>query len=92
MIPQYRTLKSKLPKYHLKKAQYRNTVKPHVPLHMPLNEFLLLYTIVISTQILNTTKRFFKAVLQRSSDFQEIRNSTTVFMNNAGTGLRFRDH
>ena len=33
MIPQYRTLKSKLPKYRLKKkAQYRNTVNPHVPL------------------------------------------------------------
>ena len=33
MIPQYRPLKSKLPKYRLKKlAQYRNTVNPHVPL------------------------------------------------------------
>ena len=30
-IPQYRTLKSKLPKYRLKKAQYRNTVNPHAP-------------------------------------------------------------
>ena len=32
MIPQYRTLKSKLPKYRLKKAQYGTTVNPHVPL------------------------------------------------------------
>ena len=32
MIPQYRTLKLKLPKYRMKKNQYRNTVNPHVPL------------------------------------------------------------
>ena len=30
MIPQYRTLKSKLPKYRLKKAQNRDTVSLHV--------------------------------------------------------------
>lgn len=35
--------------------------------HMQLNAFLLLYTIVISTQILNTTRCFFRAALQRSS-------------------------
>ena len=33
MIQQCRTLKSKLPRYRLKKkAQYRNIVNPHVPL------------------------------------------------------------
>ena len=35
MIPQYRTLKLKLPKYGMKKSpipQYRNTANPHVPL------------------------------------------------------------
>ena len=33
MIPQYRPLKSKLPKYTAwKKAQYRNAVNPSVPL------------------------------------------------------------
>ena len=31
MIPQYRTLQSKLPNYRLKKAQYCNTVDSHVP-------------------------------------------------------------
>ena len=33
MIPQYRTLKLKLPKYRVKKAQYLNTVNLHVPLN-----------------------------------------------------------
>ena len=37
MIPQYRTLKSKLPKYRLKKDQYRNTVNAHVPLYEGLS-------------------------------------------------------
>ena len=36
MIQQYHTLKSKLPKYHSKKAQYQNTVNPHVPLNIPM--------------------------------------------------------
>ena len=36
MIPQYRTLKLKLPKYRMKKAQYRNTVKSHVRPPPPL--------------------------------------------------------
>lgn len=36
--------------------------------HMQWNAFLLLYTIVISTQILNTTRCVFRATLQRSSD------------------------
>ena len=33
MIPQYRTLKPKLPNNAWKKAQYRNTLSPHFPLH-----------------------------------------------------------
>ena len=34
MIPQYRTSKSKLAKCRLKKAQYRNTTNPYIPLYL----------------------------------------------------------
>ena len=36
MISQHHTLKSKLPKYRLKKAQYRNTINPDVQLLIEL--------------------------------------------------------
>ena len=51
MIPQYRTLKLKLPKYRVKKAQYRNTVNPHVSLYN--NEFKIKGNKVLTKKILN---------------------------------------
>ena len=41
MIPQYRTLKSKLAKYSLKKAQYRNTTNPYVPLYLQVLKYTI---------------------------------------------------
>ena len=41
MIPQYRTFKLKLPKYRLKKAQYRNTTNPYVPLYLQVLKYTI---------------------------------------------------
>ena len=53
ILPQYRTLKSKLPKYRLKKAQYRNTVNPHVPLHLIRDK----YTSIIAPATTSQTSK-----------------------------------
>ena len=64
MIPQYRTLKSKLPKYRLKKAQYRNTVSPHVPLPMISNlhssENALAYTLATNEGVIKAIGNFYR--------------------------------
>ena len=41
MIPQYRRFKLKLPIYRLKKAQYRNTTNPYVPLYLQLLKYTI---------------------------------------------------